>query len=660
MTSQKRGTDASIEAGKFLQQLRSKASKNLAYLYRVWRAHNPEHWSDRPEIYRLLGEKVLGRGEPLLAYDIVSEGMKWFPQDASLRQLVALALARSGAAQQANLLLTELYREGHRDEETLGILARTHKDLAAEATASSEREQHLRRAYELYASAYETTGGYWSGINAATLACLLDEERKAATIAAQVQRQCEALLRKRTAKTGERHWLLSTLGEAALLQKDWDVAARRYQEAVRASRGDWGSVQSTRHNARLLLAHFGADDGRFAGLFRFPTVIVFSGHIVDRPGRPSSRFPAELEGAVKEEIRSRIARLNGRFGYASAASGADILFHEAMLETGGEAHVVLPYEREQFMESSVRIVEGDGWVERFHRILAKAVDVQELSGRGQQDEVAAFDYANRMLDGMARLRAQRLETQLVPLAVWDGQSGDAPGGTADNIARWRRLGLQPEVVDLRQLRASSSRPAAGVHRTKVATRRKPRRRFRLDIRALLFADFEGFSSLSDAEVPQFVTHCLGLVRKVIARSSTKPLMKNTWGDGLYLVFATMREAGEFALDLRDAIRQVRWEGKGLPPMKVRIGLHAGPVFYCTDPVTGLRSYTGAHVSRAARIEPITPAGQVYASQPFAALAAAEGVKEFRCDYVGQTSLAKRYGTFPIFVVLRHSAGVLDA
>src|SRR5690349_24920774 len=133
MSVQRRRTNASEEANELLQQLRSKSTRNLAYLYRIWRAHNPDHWADQPEVYRSLGEKVLGRGEPLLAYDIVSEGIKWFPRDASLRQLLALALARSGAALPANLVLTDLYREGHRDEETLGILARTHKDIATEA-----------------------------------------------------------------------------------------------------------------------------------------------------------------------------------------------------------------------------------------------------------------------------------------------------------------------------------------------------------------------------------------------------------------------------------------------------------------------------------------------------------------------------------------------
>jgi class 3 adenylate cyclase len=62
------------------------------------------------------------------------------------------------------------------------------------------------------------------------------------------------------------------------------------------------------------------------------------------------------------------------------------------------------------------------------------------------------------------------------------------------------------------------------------------------------------------------------------------------------------------------------------------------------------NYIGAHVSHAARIEPIAPPGEVYASGAFAALSRSEGVGGFRCSYVGQTPLAKGHGTFPTYVV----------
>jgi class 3 adenylate cyclase len=116
-------------------------------------------------------------------------------------------------------------------------------------------------------------------------------------------------------------------------------------------------------------------------------------------------------------------------------------------------------------------------------------------------------------------------------------------------------------------------------------------------------------------------------------------MKNTWGDGLYFVFEGVRDAGRFALELNQRLGAIDWTSKGLPrDLSLRIALHAGPVYSCVDPVTGQR------------IEPITPPGQVYASQAFAALSAAQHVEDFICEYIGQTPLAKGYGTFPTYHV----------
>jgi class 3 adenylate cyclase/tetratricopeptide (TPR) repeat protein len=641
-----------------LQLLRDCSQSDLVLLQGLWRAHDPEVWSVSPEPYRLLGEKILKLGEPLLAYDVVAEGMKSFPQELRLRQLLALALARSGAAGPANKVLEQLYQDGYRDEETLGLLARTHKDLAREEEDVSKASQHLRRAYEFYSQGYETSGGYWSAINAATLALFLGERESAAALARLVSDQCRQRLRELGEANGERYWLVSTLGEAALLLEDWPEAENWYGQAVELGRGDWGSLQSTRHNARLLMQCVapGEDGGRIERLFRFPSVVAFAGHMVDRDDRAVPRFPPRLEPMVKDAIRQCLSKLNAGFGYASGACGSDILFHEVMLEMKGESYVILPYEKERFRKDSVEFVRGSDWGKRLDNVIAQAIDTQEVSKQRQRGSDVSYEFANLMLHGLASVRAEQLETKLVPVAVWDGKTGTGVGGTASTVERWRRLGLHVEVIDLEEILRcdcpSVSTQAAAFPATVSNHDSEVSSEFAPEIRALLFADAEGFSKLTDEEVPLFAQHFLGLAGRLADESPHRPLTKNTWGDGLYFVFANVRDAGQFALDLRDVVRNTDWSKHGLPALNLRIGLHAGPVYSCCDPVTKHTTYIGANVSRAARIEPITPTGQVYASQTFAALAAAEGVKEFRCDYVGQTSMAKKYGTFPTYVVLR--------
>jgi len=169
--------------------------------------------------------------------------------------------------------------------------------------------------------------------------------------------------------------------------------------------------------------------------------------------------------------------------------------------------------------------------------------------------------------------------------------------------------------------------------------------------AILFADVARFSQLTDAQLPHFVKHFLGLVA-VVLKGPFRPVTHNTWGDGLYAVFRSVKDAGLFALDLSERVTRTDWEQKRLPPLTLRIALHTGPVYRCYDPAIRKRTYMGTQVSRAARIEPITPEGEVYASQEFAATAAAERVTDFVCDYAGLQPLPKGTAVIPAYHVRR--------
>src|ERR1700694_6200364 len=109
----------------------SAAPNDLAQLMSIWRARDKTQWSQSPRNYRLLGEKILQQGEPLLAFDVAREGLSILPADVRLRQLQGLALARSGASERANAILEELRGEGQADGETPGMLGGTYKDLEA-------------------------------------------------------------------------------------------------------------------------------------------------------------------------------------------------------------------------------------------------------------------------------------------------------------------------------------------------------------------------------------------------------------------------------------------------------------------------------------------------------------------------------------------------
>ncbi|MFZ2639424.1 MAG: RyR domain-containing protein, partial [Verrucomicrobiia bacterium] len=110
-------------AATVLRHLQSTPSLTLTELLGLFRSRDEQEWAHTPEVYAQLSHRILRFGEPLLAYDVVTAGLKNSPRDARLLQLQALALARTGASGKANAILLELEKEGHCDAETLGILA---------------------------------------------------------------------------------------------------------------------------------------------------------------------------------------------------------------------------------------------------------------------------------------------------------------------------------------------------------------------------------------------------------------------------------------------------------------------------------------------------------------------------------------------------------
>ena len=164
---------------------------------------------------------------------------------------------------------------------------------------------------------------------------------------------------------------------------------------------------------------------------------------------------------------------------------------------------------------------------------------------------------------------------------------------------------------------------------------------------------KGFSKLTDEQLPRFATHVLGTFASVLDGYGDQVQHQNTWGDGLYVVLGDPSAAAGCALELQAAISAIDFEAVGLPPqLALRIGAHVGPVFPTEDPVIGRLAFMGSHVSRTARLEPVTPPGEVYVTEPFAAALALDPAHAFACDYVGHLPAAKAYGNLRMYRLRR--------
>jgi class 3 adenylate cyclase len=249
--------------------------------------------------------------------------------------------------------------------------------------------------------------------------------------------------------------------------------------------------------------------------------------------------------------------------------------------------------------------------------------------------------------------ARWLDLDLTPLALWDGEIG-LPGGTGSFVGYWKRHGEAVSVIRPPTAPASQPREELEASARNVAgdpDEQRVLQSMRQEIKAMLFADIVGYSKLPEDRIPNFIAHFMGSVSRLIAESADAPIYVNTWGDAFCFVFTRVDQAGRFALALRDHVLATGWSQHGLVwgqggeqrPLSIRIGLHAGPVYVNFDPVTRQLNFTGAHVSRAARIESATEPGHVFASEEFAALAAAEKARGFTCEFVGSVQLVKDYG-----------------
>jgi class 3 adenylate cyclase len=584
----------------------------------------------------------LDHGAPWDACDSFREAVADRLDDAELVYLGALAHARAGATHEARALLDRAKGTAlppARQIDILSLRGRLWKDALHRAPERPDAATIAARARDEYLAAYAIASDPYPGVNAATLSMVLGDCKTAQEIAAKIDAGFAGAHKPRSP------WDLATAGEAQLLLGQHERARDSYAAAYASMGSDAGSVASMRRQLRLL-ARVLPDAATLLQVLRASDVVAVSGHMIDAPGRAQPRFPPALETAVEAAIREHLRGLDAPTLYTSAASGSDLIAIEQALALGAEVNVVLPFDRDDFVRVSVAPA-GTWWVPRFERALDKAQRVIVATGESYLGDDALFEHAALQVEGLARLRAAQLEASPTLVCVMDATQPGGVGGTRASYDRWNRNVGPPHVIDLSALRASHGvgRPSPTSFSAPSAVSNASNR----TLKTMLFADVAGYSKLPDARVSRFQQRFWATTAREIEALPAKPLLANTWGDALYLVFESPQGGADFALQLLDAMGAPEWDDVGLPgERRIRIALHTGAVFHSFDPVQGRDNYFGSAVNLAARIEPITPPGTVYASEAFAASLAATGADGCALEYTGALPLAKGYGESRIF------------
>ena len=585
----------------------------------------------------------------LVAYDEAMSAVEADPDHLEARFVAALALARSGAVERAETAAAELLERLSSTadapvslrEDAAALVARLAKDEAL-ATSGPDRRERLRQAADLYEAAARQFGLYFTCINAATLRLLAGDEGRAQELA---RAAIDLVAANRASGSTADYWLEATAAEAALIVNDLDVVRRALAAAVEIAGEDYAAIAVTRRQLRLVCDATGAAPD-VLDVLAPPWVLYYSGHLID--GRSGAgRFPPSLEGAVEREVRAFVATRRIGFAYGALASGADILAAEAFLDAGVRLEIVLPFDTDEFELVSVA-PGGAGWPERFRSCLARAASVVHASDSSFMHDDSMFGYAARIAMGHALNRAAFLDAPAAQLAIWDGDATAGVAGTAHDVAMWRATGHPTHVIPLPTSTASSSTSSS-------ATSSTGRSETNREIGAIVFTDLHGFSRLRDEQFATYVGEVLAALGAVIDGHSDAVRWVNTWGDAIAAVFSDVTAAADCALGFHEALERVDLEAIGLPPdLGLRIGAHAGPVMAIVDPVSHKPTYWGRELTRAARIEPRTPEGEVYVTDAFAALLATSPGAPFATEYVGRVTTAKDFETIPMYRLRRRS------
>ncbi len=575
------------------------------------------------------------RGELLTAFDIADRGLAEYPDDLWLKHRAVLALARAGSTEQAARRFEEYGLAAVDNEDVAALRARIVKDLAL-AAAGEERRRAAARSAALYAAIFARTGGWYPAVNAATLSLLAGDPGRARELA-------RATLKALAVGGDGSYYAAATEAEAELVLGHVESAREAIARAVALDDGDHGALSTTRRQLRLVCEVIGADRSVLEPLAG-PSVAHYCGHRIGALGEPG-RFPAGDEPVVAAAIAGALDSEPIAYAYGALAGGADILWAEALLERGGELHVVLPFAREEFIRVSVAGA-GPGWVERFDRCLGAAASVEYATDDAARGDDVLFRYGAELAMGLALLRARFLDADVRQLAFWDRGPAAGAAGTAIDVATWRRGGRRTVAVDPAGQRAEvgdvPQAPGTGGASPRV-------------VRALLFADVRGFSKLGDEQYADFDDLVIAAFARVLEKTDGVCSM-NTWGDALHVVLDDTVAAAACALDLQDAMAAIDLRTAGLPEhLALRLGAHVGPVFPSFDEVRRVSTFTGSHVSRTARIEPVTPPGAVYVTNAFAAALLLADRDEFACDYVGHMPAAKDWGRLRMYRLRRRRA-----
>lgn len=371
-----------------------------------------------------------------------------------------------------------------KDQETWTLLGRVEKDAWVSAwrqpgkTPAQMREDAayedalLRAAINSYATSYRSNPShYYSGINALTLMYLYRHltndvryDREMVTMAGAVRFAADS-----EQNESQRFWSYATIGDLEVLVGTPDSVRAAYKEAIAKNDKDWFALNSCQAQLELLKDLGFRPEQVDAGVATFDRamqklvrpegqcqpkrILLFSGHMIDAPGRQSPRFPTEKEPMATKKIADVLEKLGAGsedLALTQGACGGDLLFTEACQQRGVKVQWLQPFDEPTFIQESVTR-HYEAWRDRY--LAAKANLTTVIRAAPEQlgptpQSVDPYERCNRWLlytalaYGIDKVRF---------ICLWDGTGIVKPGGTAHMYQEVKRRTGQVTWIDTRTL-----------------------------------------------------------------------------------------------------------------------------------------------------------------------------------------------------------------
>ena len=548
-----------------------------------------------------LCHRAFKAGNYLLCHDLARQAQGEGLHDRQLDYIALLSLANAGSTQLAMRRYRELAIVDEPDlEEWLALGGRLYKDLALASRGDRAREL-FERAGRVYQVAFDRTGGFFPGINAASMLMLGGCREEAVALAAKVL-DC---LRKPPDSETSAYYQQVTEAEASLLLGDMVRAQMALTSADALLRGNVNVRSRTVTQLQLLCRHLGCSDSLTHLLSLAPV------YYVPRP------LPPNLSADAFPSAASVV--------YGGLSNPDDLAIAEQFLQRGIRIHLVLPTTRSQLIERWQRN-HGSDISARLIRCLEDVAECSVAQGFLDDETDWCAAYVSATACGLSRLAAQRLGCR------WRVLGDDANEDRGDAVgAAWVQQLDQPG-------QASMAPDGTPVLRRFVGT---------------LFADFAGYSRLAEHELTAFQSLMIKGIADVLRPHAEHILLQHTWGDAVHIVTDDAATVATVAADIHAIVDRVRPTlGGMLGKLELRLSAHYAPVHEGLDAVEGTTTYFGSQLSFAARVEPVTPPGMIFVTEAFAARLALEAPERFATEYAGEIELAKRYGKYRLYSLRR--------